>query len=64
MMYNMLESVSIKGQMERILNLIANSHFMQGIYEKKNDRVRSLWCIGSALNQRMMQIQGNLIITE
>lgn len=35
MMYNMLESVSIKGQMERILNLIANSHFMQGIYEKK-----------------------------
>ena len=35
MMYNMLESVLTNGQMERILNLVANSHFMQGIYAGK-----------------------------
>ena len=37
MMYNMLESVLTNGQMERILNLVANSHFMQGTYGGKND---------------------------
>lgn len=67
----MVKSVPVNGKMERILNLIANRHFMQGTCRRPNiwwitcARVwSSLWCVGSTLNQRMMQIQGDLLITE